>query len=73
MAKSKRTRLTKPFVPPPEPVAGNVDDDGLMDDLLNQLESRDQTVQQESAILIQEITQDRKKDPKSRFQARQVS
>ena len=54
-----------------------------MDDLLAQLDSRDQTVQSESASVLNEMevvkqaqSQDeettRKKDPKQRFLARQV-
>ncbi|KAJ7097970.1 cysteine proteinase [Mycena belliarum] len=58
------------------------DDNELMDDLLAQLDSRDETVQQESANVINEMqinqTADAsetasKQDPKSRFRARQVS
>lgn len=58
------------------------EDDELMDDLLAQLDSRDQTVQSESATIINEmnlkqeaekIESDSKLDPKSRFKARKVS
>ncbi|KAJ3573971.1 hypothetical protein NP233_g2091 [Leucocoprinus birnbaumii] len=63
---------------PPAPVADPVDDD-LMDDLLAQLDSRDQTVKQESAAVLDEIhiqkqaeqlEQKPKQSAKNRFQAR---
>jgi len=57
------------------------DDDQLMDDLLAQLDSRDKTVQAQSATIINEmnlkeqadnIEAGEKRDAKSRFKARQV-
>jgi OTU domain-containing protein 6 len=71
MAKSKRNKLMK-ALGQSQPAQPTIDDDELMDDLLSQLDSRDQNVQIESATLIQEISGERKQDPKSRFQARQV-
>ncbi|KAJ3856292.1 hypothetical protein EV368DRAFT_71702 [Lentinula lateritia] len=77
---SKKNKLKKalspPFQqspPPPEP-----DDDAeLLNDLMAQLESGNQTVQAESAQVIQDIQRQEtvsgtKKDPKSRYQARQA-
>lgn len=59
------------------------DDDELMNDLMTQLDSRDQTVQSESVNVLNEININKqidvaessghKQDPKSRFLARQVS
>lgn len=58
------------------------DDDDLMNDLLAQLDSRDQTVQSESANVLNEMQLNKQadrietasniKDAKSRFRARQV-
>jgi len=60
-----------------------VQDDGLMDDLLAELDSRDQTVQHESATVLMEMQDNqenpkaqsatKKQDSKSRHEARQVS
>jgi OTU domain-containing protein 6 len=79
---SKKNKLKKAFSPPfqqsPPPPPERNDDAELLDDLLSQLDSQNHAVQAESARVIQEIhkTQeaesDKKKDPKSRFQARQV-
>lgn len=59
------------------------DDEELMDDLMAQLDSRDQTVQSESANVLNEMQINKqvdiaeslgqKQDPKSRYLARQVS
>lgn len=82
-SKSKKSSSTTQVLSPV-----NVDDEELMDDLLAELDSRDQTVQTESAAVLQEITvsqtvetverppsetQSSKQDAKSRFRARQVS
>ncbi|KAJ7470718.1 hypothetical protein FB451DRAFT_1400284 [Mycena latifolia] len=57
------------------------DDNELMDQLLSQLDSRDETVQQESAAVLNEMQINKqadqieaasKQDPKSRFKARQA-
>jgi OTU domain-containing protein 6 len=85
MAGSKRNRLKK--APSPAQSAPSslpmADDDELMNDLMAQLDSRDKTVQSESANVLSDmqINQQataaeearKKQDPKSRFQARQVS
>lgn len=83
MAGSKRNKLKKAFSPitSPQPTEAAVEDEELMDDLLAQLDSRDQTVQAESATVLQEMTiqqaasddGSRKQDAKSRFRARQAS
>lgn len=76
MAGSKR-KLKKKTIPPP-PIKDQDDDDDLMNELLAQLDSRDETVQAESATIIQEIKlneqvdANEKQDPRSRFKARQV-
>ncbi|KAF8212283.1 hypothetical protein K438DRAFT_1806285 [Mycena galopus ATCC 62051] len=76
----KKTKLKKaldilPSPPPPD------EDDGLMDDLLAQLDSRDQTVAQESANVLNDMQINEqaealeaaaKQDAKSRFKARQA-
>ncbi|KAJ6496633.1 hypothetical protein C8R47DRAFT_349375 [Mycena vitilis] len=77
----KRNKLKKAvdFVSNSPPPAD--DDDGLVDDLLAQLDSRDETVQQESANVLNdmqlneqadEIEAASKQDAKSRFKARQA-
>ncbi|KAI3610848.1 amidohydrolase family protein [Moniliophthora roreri] len=77
---SKKNKLKKVFSPqskspPPPPLA---QDDDLMDDLLAQLDSRDQAVRQESANVIREVQHTaeeqvyRQQDSKSRYQARQA-
>ncbi|RDB21035.1 OTU domain-containing protein 6B [Hypsizygus marmoreus] len=80
MAGSKRNKLKKALAPSrvtPEPPV----DDDLMDDLFAQLDSRDQTVQSESAAVINSVQRNQqermiethnKQDAKSRFKARQV-
>lgn len=80
---SKKNKLKKAFSPPfqqsPPPPPEPTDDAELLDDLLSQLDSQNQIVQAESAQVIQEIHKSqeadagRKKDAKSRFQARQVT
>jgi len=77
MAGSKRNKLKK-VLSPPAPVAQ--DDEELMNDLMAQLDSRDKTVQAESANVLNAMQLDRqantaqqKQDPKGRYQARQVS
>lgn len=86
MAGSKRNKLKKALSPskttetPPQVLAN--DDDNLMNDLFAQLDSRNPTVQAESATVINEIQSDaqanrmegnNKQDAKARFKARQVS
>lgn len=75
-AKAKGTAAT------PLPLAMEPEDKTLVDDLLVQLDSRDQTVQQESARVLNEMALDErageiegrpKQTAKDRFQARQVS
>ncbi|KAH9975168.1 hypothetical protein BJV74DRAFT_863126 [Russula compacta] len=79
---SKKNKLRKVFAPSPPPTSNAVDDD-LMADLLTELDSRDKTVQQESATVLEEIqTQqavqasapapDKAGGSKHRFKARQA-
>ena len=94
MAGSKRSKLKKALSPPfasskpsePEPPA--MDDDALMDDLMAQLDSRDTTVQAESAAVLHEMNVNKaadtpppppaaspppqKQDSKARHRARMV-
>lgn len=85
MAGSKRNKLKKALSPskttetPPQVLAN--DDDNLMNDLFAQLDSRNPTVQAESATVINEIQSDaqanrmegnNKQDAKARFKARQA-
>lgn len=81
MGGSKRNKLKKLISPPPPPTIMNEDDSELMDDLLAQLDSRDQNVQAESANVLNEmnlnaqadlIEASSRQDAKSRFKARQV-
>lgn len=78
---AKKTKSKKGAAPLPTMSPPTDDDNELMDDLLAQLDSRDETVQQESANVINEMqinqTADAsetasKQDPKSRFRARQA-
>ncbi|KAI9064361.1 cysteine proteinase [Trametes sanguinea] len=79
---AKKNKLKKMLSPPtPAPVETTVDDDELMDDLLAQLESRDDSVKKESANVLNEMQIDKvadqlesapKKDPKARYKARQA-
>jgi len=86
MAGSKRNKHKNSQSPskttetPPQVLAN--DDDNLMNDLFAQLDSRNPTVQAESATVINEIQCDpqanrmegnNKQDAKTRFKARQVS
>jgi OTU domain-containing protein 6 len=86
MAGSKKNKLKKSQSPlkttetPPQVLAN--DDDDLMNVLFAQLDSRNPTVQAESATIIKEIQCDaqanrmegnNKQDAKARFKARQVS
>jgi len=84
MAGSKRNKLKKALSPtqsiPSSPPM--VDDEELMNDLMAQLDSRDKTVQSESANVLNDMQINQqatavdearnKQDPKSRYQARQV-
>ncbi|KAF5381029.1 hypothetical protein D9615_003917 [Tricholomella constricta] len=78
-AGSKKFKQKKVHSPPQDLPPPPVDDE-LMDDLFAQLDSRDQTVQAASAVVINEvqnrqaeqITSRSKQDAKSRFKARQA-
>lgn len=76
--KSNKLKKALDVFPDPPPDA----DDGLMDDLLAQLDSRNETVAQESANVLNEMEINKqaeqlettsKQDAKSRFKARQAS
>ena len=78
--KNKLKKMLSPPQPPP-PEDTTIDDDALMDDLLAQLDSRDDTVRQESATVLQEMQVQQvadqlenapKKDSKARHKARQA-
>lgn len=87
MAGSKRNKLKKVLSPsqstasPPSDLVA--DDDELMNDLMAQLDSKDTNVQSESAEVLKDMQTNqnidlaeeasKKKDPKSRYQERQVS
>ncbi|KAJ7905444.1 hypothetical protein B0H14DRAFT_3850381 [Mycena olivaceomarginata] len=75
--KSNKLKKALDVFPNPPPDA----DDGLMDDLLAQLDSRDETVAQESANVLNEMEMNKqaeqlgttsKQDAKGRFKARQM-
>ncbi|KAJ7774675.1 hypothetical protein DFH07DRAFT_800476 [Mycena maculata] len=77
----KRNKLKKAVAPLLPTMSPSTDDDQLMDDLLAQLDSRDDTVKQESANVLNDmqlnqqadqIEASSKQDPKSRFRARQA-
>ncbi|KAH7916043.1 hypothetical protein BJ138DRAFT_766439 [Hygrophoropsis aurantiaca] len=86
MGSSKRNKIKKAFSPSHTdiPPAGSTQDDNdLMNDLLAELDSRDQTVQGESATVLAEMqaaadsegidkASGQKQDAKSRYQARQA-
>lgn len=83
MAGSKRNKLKQAFSPKNTSSSPtmNPDDDALMNDLMAQLDSRDQTVQSESATVLNEmqlnkvadgVEAQQKPDAKSRFKARQA-
>ena len=81
---AKKSKVKKMFSPPqsaPPPSDDLADDDALMDDLLAQLDSKDEAVRQESATVLNEMNINQvaneldnapKKDGKARFKARQV-
>ena len=88
---SKKNRVKKVFAPSPaapnnnnnNTIDDNDADDNLVDDLLTELNSRDQTVQRESATVLEEIQTRQQSDAaqaaasdkagsKNRFKARQV-
>jgi len=82
MGSSKKNKLKKASPPSQPAISPEIDDNELMDDLIAQLDSKDQTVQAESAKVLQEIEinqqastaeTSQKKDSKSRFLARKVS
>ena len=78
----KKNKLKKMLSPPqPAPVADSADDDALMDDLLAQLDSKDEVVREESVTVLKEMQINEiaqkaeeapKKDSKARHKARQV-
>ncbi|KXN82075.1 OTU domain-containing protein 6B [Leucoagaricus sp. SymC.cos] len=80
MAKKNKSKAkATPYVPPPTNSSLEPEDDDLMNDLLAQLDSRDQTVKEESAAVLdemqlekqaEEIEKKPKQSAKSRFQAR---
>jgi OTU domain-containing protein 6 len=74
MPGSKR-KLKKKTIPPP-PIENQDNDDDLMNELLAQLDSRDETVRAESATIVHEMKLNEqangKQDPRNRFKARQV-
>ena len=78
---SKKNKVKKVLSPQSAPVEDTVDDDALMDDLLAQLDSKDDTVRKESATVLNEMQINKvadqldsapKKDSKARYKARQV-
>ncbi|KAI8998702.1 cysteine proteinase [Trametes punicea] len=80
---AKKSKLKKMLSPPqaPPPVDTTIDDDELMDDLLAQIDSKDETVKQESATVLNDMQIDKvadqlesapKKDSKARYKARQA-
>lgn len=82
MAKKSKSKNSSSSVLPP--IEYQAVDDDLMDDLLAELDSRDQTVQVETAAVLNEITvnqvaspspepESKKLDAKGRYKARQVS
>jgi len=76
---SKKNKLKKPFAPSPPP-SNTIDDNALVDDLLTELDSRNQSVRQGSATVLEEIRARQaaqasppdKTGSKARFSARQV-
>ena len=90
MAGSKRSKLKKALSPPfasskPSELEPAMDDDALMDDLMAQLDSKDTTVQAESATVLHEMNVNKaadtppaaspppqKQDSKARHRARMV-
>lgn len=78
---SKKNKSKKPFAPSPPPSNNTTNDDNaLVDDLLTELDSRDQSVRQGSATVLEEIRARQaaqasppdKTGSKARFRARQV-
>jgi hypothetical protein len=79
----KRSKVMK-ALSPPRPVdypADSLPDDDLVDDLMAQLDAKDTGTSKESAAILQDISEHSgldkdkdkaKKDPKSRWRARQV-
>jgi len=82
MAGSKRNKLKKVLSPTsPLPPVSNTEDDGLVDDLLAQLDARDGNVQQGAAEVLNDMESNReqekpestpRKDSRSRFRAREL-
>lgn len=86
MAGQKRNKLKK-AISPSQPLTASPpmpgDDEELMNDLMAELDSRNKTVQSESANVLNEMQLNqqakaaeearKKQDPKSRYQARQAS
>ena len=77
---SKKNKVKKVFAPSGSPPTTSNDDNALVDDLLTELDSRDPSVRQESATVLEEIrvrqvaevSPPDKAGSKARFLARQV-
>lgn len=77
--RNKIKQMLSPSSSPP-PQGDAADDDELMDELLNELDSRNPSVKSEASTVLSEMQQNRaeqieaapKQDSKSRFQARAV-
>lgn len=85
MAKKKKA-AAPPAMTPPIPILDNAEDEDLMNDLLAQLDSKDNSMDTESAKVLNDMelnkqadnidrdnANGKRKDPKGRFIARQVS
>lgn len=80
--KKKSRKAAAPVSELPPPLQTDVDDDGLLDELVAQLGSEDGAVQENAATIIQELDQTNKaeeaesksskKDSRARFEARKV-
>ena len=80
--KKKAKKGVVPVPEPPPPPPADADDDGLLDELVAQLDTQDTAVQENAATVIQELDQankaeeveakSSKKDSRSRFEARKV-
>jgi hypothetical protein len=79
---SKKNRVKKALAPAPASSPNHAVDDDLVDDLLTELDSRDKTVRQESATVLEEIQAQQAQHAappdkggggsRNRFKARQV-
>lgn len=82
MGNKKKSKKAAVPVPEPPPPPADADDDGLLDELVAQLDTQDTAVQENAATVIQELDQankaeeveakSSKKDSRSRFEARKV-